>query len=150
MFTRNYRLAIFLKEISKIVHLQEDIIVNKSLLCSWCRYATFWAYENFIKLCNCLQNSMFCNDLYYGYQLLVFICIKIKIYDKMFGIKKISNANCFLKYMYMCMFTTTNRESSSLENLVGRSIQAKTSLFIHFSLQKRVLAFGVFWNTSNQ
>lgn len=62
----------------------------------------------------------------------------------MFGIKKISNANCFLKYMYMYMFTTTNRKSSSLENLIGRSIQAKTSLFIHFSSQKRVLAFGVF------
>lgn len=64
----------------------------------------------------------------------------------MFGIKKISNANCFLKCMYMYMFTTTNRENSSLENLVGRSIQAKTSLLINFSPQKRVrvLAFDVF------
>lgn len=57
----------------------------------------------------------------------------------MFGIKKIiSNANCFLKCMYMYMFTTTNRENSSLENLVGRSIQAKTSLFFNLYPQKRV------------
>lgn len=66
-----------------------------------------------------------------------------KNYDKMFGIKKISNANCFLKYMYMYMFTTTNRKRSSFENLVGRSIQEKTSLLINFSPQKRVLAVGV-------
>lgn len=67
-----------------------------------------------------------------------------KNYDKRFGIKKISNANCFLKYMYMYMFNTTNRKRSSFENLVGRSIQEKTSLLINFSPQKRVLAVGVF------
>lgn len=67
-----------------------------------------------------------------------------KNYDKRFGIKKISNANCFLKYMYMYMFNTTNRQRSSFENLVGRSIQEKTSLLINFSPQKRVLAVGVF------
>lgn len=67
-----------------------------------------------------------------------------KNHDKMFGIKKISNASCFLKYMYMYMFTTTNRKRSSFENLVGRSIQEKTSLLINFSPQKRVLAVGVF------
>lgn len=67
-----------------------------------------------------------------------------KNYDKMFGIKTISNANCFLKYMYMYMFTTTNRKRSSFENLVGRSIQEKTSLLINFSPQKRALAVGVF------